>query len=81
MKFQKVYENLKDGAFEKVDDLIKENAYNMVVSDLKKDGIDIDDLAEDEFETLLVEEIDKQKNLSKGAAVGASALFLLSLLG
>ncbi len=81
MKFQQVFENLKDGAIGKVDSLIKENAYSTVVSDLKADGIDINDLSEDEFEVLLVEEIQKQKNVTKGAAAGAGALFLLSLLG
>jgi hypothetical protein len=81
MKFKQVFENVKNDASDKVDALIKQNAYNTVVSDLKTDGIDINDLSDDEFEVLLVEEMEKQKNLSKGAAVGASALFLLSLLG
>ncbi|PKI12717.1 hypothetical protein [Colwellia sp. 12G3] len=81
MNYQQVFENFKKGALEKVDELIKENAYNTVLGDLKADGIDINDLSEDEFEALLVEEIAKQKNLSTGAAAGAGALFLLGLLG
>jgi len=75
------FEQLKDSALDKADDLLRESAYKSVAKDLKNDGIDIKDLSEDEFEQLFVEEYERQKNLSKGAGVGAGVALLLSLLG
>ncbi len=75
------FDQLKNSTLEKADDLLRESAYKSVAKDLKNDGIDIKDLSEDEFEELFVEEYERQKNLTKGAGVGAGVAFLLSLLG
>ena len=74
-------DQLKDYALGKADRLLRDSAYSSVIKDLKSDGIDIKDLSEDEFEQLFIEEYERQKNLSKGAGIGAGALLLLSLLG
>ena len=80
MTFQKIFDDLKDQANEKVDDLIKKNAYVEVIESLKKEGIALNELTEEEFEILLVEEVEKQKNQGKGALLGAGTLFLLGFL-
>jgi len=73
--------SLKNVTGEKVNQIIKEQSYNAVLKELKEDGIDIDDLTEEEFNQLIAEEIKKQKTFSKGMMVGAGALLLLELLG
>jgi len=73
--------SLKNVTEEKVNQIIKEQSYNAVLKELKEDGIDIDDLTEEEFNQLIAEEIKKQKTFSKGMMVGAGALLLLELLG
>ena len=75
------FNQLKNSAVDKADQLLRDSAYKSVIKDLKNDGIDIKDLSEDEFEQLFIEEYACQKNLSKGAGIGAGALLLLSLLG
>jgi len=75
------FEQLKNSAIDKADELLRDSAYKSVVKDLKNDGIDIKDLSEDEFEQLFVEEYERQKNLTKGAGIGAGITLLLSLLG
>jgi hypothetical protein len=80
MTFQKIFDDLKDQANEKVDVLIKKNAYIEVIESLKKEGIALNEMTEEDFEILLVEEVEKQKNQGKGALLGVGALFLLGLL-
>jgi hypothetical protein len=75
------FEKLKDSALNKADELLRDGAYKSVVKDLTNDEIDIKDLSEDEFEQLFFEEYQRQKNLTKGAGVGAGVALLLSLLG
>ena len=65
------FDQLKDSALGKAEQLLRDSAYNSVIKDLKNDGIDIKDLSEDEFEQLFIEEYECQKNLSKGAGIGA----------
>jgi TRAP-type C4-dicarboxylate transport system substrate-binding protein len=73
--------NLKNATQEKVDKIINEQSYQAVLKELQEDGIDVNDLTEEEFNQLLAEEIKKQKTFSKGVLVGAGALLLLELLG
>jgi len=80
MTFQKKFDDLKDQANEKVDVLIKKNAYVEVIESLKKEGIALNEMTEEDFEILLVEEVEKQKNQGKGALLVVGALFLLGLL-
>ena len=42
---------------------------------------DENDLSEEEFEQLFIEEYEKQKNVSKGVGTGAGVMLLLSMLG
>jgi len=81
---KETYNQLKDvknSTQAQIDKTIRDNSYKSVVNELKNDGIALSDLTTEEFEQLLAEEIQKQKSFSKGAAVGAGALFLLGLLG
>jgi len=80
MTFQKKFDDLKDQANEKVDVLIKKNAYVEVIESLKKEGIALNEMTEEDFEILLVEEVEKQKNQGKGALLVVGALVLLGLL-
>ena len=75
------FEQFKNSTVDKADELLRQSAYKSVVKDLKNDGIDLKDLSEDEFEQLFVEEYERQKNLTKGAGVGAGIALLFSLLG
>ena len=75
------FDQLKNSALNKADELLRDSAYQSVVKELKVEAIAIDDLSKEEFEQLFIEEYEKQKNLTKGAGIGAGALFLLSLLG
>ena len=73
--------NLKNVTEEQVNSVIHEQTYKAVLKELEEDGINIDDLTEEEFNQLLAEEIKKQKSFAKGMMIGGSALLLLELLG
>lgn len=73
--------NLKNATQYEVTKVIHEQAYKSILKELKEDGININDLSDEEFTRLLKEEIKRVETFSKGALVGGGAILLLGLIG
>ena len=66
-KAEKVYENGKKS----LESLLREKAYTEVQESLNERGIDIDDVSEEDIETLVAAKTEDMKNGIKGFGVGA----------
>lgn len=75
------FEKFKNNTLDKADEMLRSNAQKVVLKELKEQGINANDLSEEEFEQLFIEEYEKQKNVSKGVGAGAGVMLLLSMLG
>jgi hypothetical protein len=73
--------SMKNATKEDVDKLIYDYSSKRVIKDLKEMDIDPEELEEEEFQQLLVEEVNKNRTFSKGALSGMGALLVLDLLG
>lgn len=69
--------NLKFKTKAQFDDFIYENSTKSVLKVLKENGIEASELCDDEMNLLIAEEVEKQKEFSKGLATGAGGLALL----
>ena len=75
-KAEKVYENGKKS----LESLLREKAYSEVQESLKERGIDIDDVSEEDIETLVAAKTKDMKNGIKGFGVGAAFAIAISVL-
>ena len=72
---QKIYENSKRS----LDSLLREKSFKEVQEILKDKGIDINDVKDEDIETLVAAKVHDKKNELKGFALGAAFTLALSL--
>ena len=72
---EKVYKKSKKG----LETLLRERAYLEIENALKEKGIKIDDVNDEDIESLLASSVDEMKKSIKGFGAGALASILFSL--
>ena len=60
--------------------LLRERAYSEIKSNLKEKGIEIDNVSDEDIESLLASSVDEMKKSIKGFGAGALASIVLSLV-
>lgn len=75
-KTKKIYIDSKKS----LDSLLREKAYSEVEENLQDKGIDIDDVSEEDVETLVAAKTKDMMNGIKGFGVGTAFMMAISLL-
>ena len=74
--------NLYEEGKKSLDTLLREKAYEDVVDKLTENGIDINNVKEQDIESLVQAKVDDMKNGIKGFAAGAAfSILFTSLIG
>jgi len=77
---QKTYRFWLEDTFREIDKKTRELAFSSVVNRLKKEGIDIKDIDEEDLEEMVASEVKEMKAFGKGAIVAIAGLEILDLL-
>lgn len=73
--------SMKNSSKTQVNNTIYDYSVKRVKQYLKEEGLDWDDLAEEDINELIADEIEKNKKFAKGVLAGSSFFLLLELLG
>jgi len=73
---EKIYSSGKKS----LDSLLREKAYSETKEYLKEKGIDINDVSDEDIETLVAAKVNDMMNGIKGFGAGAAAALLISLV-
>lgn len=69
-----------DDGKKSLDMLLREKAYEEVVTSLQAEGIAISDVSDEEIEILVAEKVEAMKNGIKGFAIGSAVMLVVSSL-